>query len=123
MSARSLREHLFHPERLRHVVVRAFVDAVDRLVPAAASGQHQDGHGEPGAAPAAQHRQAVDARQSEIENDRVVAFGAREEVGPLAVGRAVDRIAGAGQRRGQLLRQRCLVFDDQNSHRLLRVLG
>lgn len=78
------REHLFHPEWLRHIVVRAFVDSVNRLVPASAGGEHEHGHGQPRTAPAAEHRQAVDARQSEVENHRVVPFRAREKIGALA---------------------------------------
>ena len=54
------RQHLLDPERLGHVVVGAAVDALDLLVPAAARGQDQHRHGEPGLAPAAQQRQAVD---------------------------------------------------------------
>jgi hypothetical protein len=41
--------------------------------------------------------------QPEVADDRVVAFGAREEVGPLAVGRAVNRVAGASQGACKLL--------------------
>ena len=99
------REHFLHPERLGDVVVRALVDAVHLLVPAAARGQDQHRDAETCGAPAAEHRQAVDAGEPQVEHDRVIAFGAREEVGPLAVGRAVDRVAGAGQRAGELLRQ------------------
>ena len=39
-----------------------------------------------------------------------------EEIGALAVGRAVDGIAGVGQRCRQLLRQQRFVFDDQHPH-------
>ena len=123
MSARSLASTSSILNGFDDVVVRTFVDSLDRLVPAAARRQHKDGDGKAGAAPAAQHRQAIDARESEIEQHRVVAFRSGKEIGTFAVGRAVDGIPGAGQRRRQLLRQRRFVFDDQNSHGLLRVLG
>ena len=41
----------------------------------------------PGLAPAAQQRQAVDLRQAEVEDDRVVPLGLREKVGAFAVAR------------------------------------
>ncbi len=52
------REHLLDPERLGDVVVRAAVDALDLLVPAAARGEDQHGHREPGLAPTPQHASA-----------------------------------------------------------------
>ena len=54
----------------------------------------------PGLAPAPQQRQAVDLRQAEIEDDRVVVLGAPQEVGPLAVAGRVHGIAGLAERRG-----------------------
>jgi hypothetical protein len=33
-----------------------------------------------------------------------------------AVGRAIDRVAGLAQRRGQLLGERRFVFDDEDPH-------
>ena len=70
--------------------------------------------------PASRHRrssgQAVDLREPEIQNDRVIGLGLREEVGPLAVGGAVHGIAGLAERFGELLRQNRFVLDDQDSH-------
>jgi hypothetical protein len=47
-----------------------------------------------------------------VEDDRVVLLGLAEKVGALAVGGAVDRIAGVAKRRFELPRQQRLVFDD-----------
>ena len=107
-------QHFLHPERLGHVVVGAAVDPLDLLVPAAARGQDQDRHRQAGVAPAAEQREAVDLRQAQIEHHGVVALGVAEEVGALAVGRVVHRVAGLAERRRQLLRQPRLVFDDEN---------
>ena len=81
----------------------AFIDAVNRFVPAPARRDDQDGNGQTSPAPAAEHRQAVHARQSQVENDRVILLGPCEKVGALAVGGAVDRIARSGQRVRKLL--------------------
>ena len=110
------REDLLHPKRLGHVVVGAAVDPLDLLVPAAARRQHQHRHGEPRVAPAPQDREAVDAGQAKVEHDRVVAFRLSEEIGALAVGRAIDRIPGVAERRRELTRQPRFVFDHQDPH-------
>ena len=52
--------------------------------------------------------------QPEVEHDGVVALGLPEEVGALAVGGAVDRVAGLAERRRELLREPRFVFDDQH---------
>ena len=116
ISAAQPGQHLLHLERLRHVVVRAVVDALDPLVPAAAGGQHQHRDGQRGVAPAAEERQAVDAGQPEVQDDGVVGFGADEEVGLLAVGGAVHGVSGLANGVCQLARQGRFVFDDQDPH-------
>jgi hypothetical protein len=77
---------------------------VDLLVPAAARGQDEDRHREPGVAPAAEHGQTVHARQAEVEDHRVVLFGLPQKIRALAVSGAVHGIARLAERRGQLLR-------------------
>ena len=71
--------------------------------------------------PASQHREPIDARQAEVENDSVVAFGLTEEVGALAVGGAVHGIACLRQRARQLIGQRRFILDYQNPHTMLPV--
>jgi hypothetical protein len=90
---------------------------VDLLVPAPARRQHEHRHRQPGVAPAPQDRQAVDFRQAQVEDDRVVALRLREEIPARAVAGAVHGIAGLAQRRRQLLRNPRFVFDDQDPHR------
>ena len=80
------REHFLDPKRLRDVVVRAAVDALHLLVPAAARREHEHRHRQARVAPAAKQRQAVDPREPEIEEHRVVGLGSHRKVRPLAVG-------------------------------------
>jgi hypothetical protein len=98
---------------LGDVVVGPAVDPLYLLVPAAARRQHQDGKTQPGVAPLPQQRQAVDFGEPEVEHRGVVALGMAQEVGALAVGRAVDGVSGLRQRARQLPGQPSLVFDDQ----------
>lgn len=92
------REQLFDAERLRHVIVGSAVDALYLLMPAAPCGEHQYRNGVTGLTPLPDERQAIDLRQPEVEHDGVIALGVGEEVGLLAVARAIDRIAGILQR-------------------------
>src|SRR5262249_54179239 len=98
------------------VVVGAAVDALDFLVPGAARGQHEHRHGEPGRAPAAQHGQAVDLGQTEVEHDGVVLLGLAEKISALAVRRAVDGVPRRAQGALEFLGQAHFVFDDENFH-------
>ena len=110
------RQHFFHPERLRDVIIRSAVDPLDLLVPAPSRGQDEDRHRDPGFAPSAQQRQAIDHREPEIQEDGVVSFGLHEEVGAIPLRGAIDRVAGAGQRRLYLARQSRLVFHHEDPH-------
>jgi hypothetical protein len=113
------REHFLHPERLCDVVVRSAVDAVDLFVPAAAGREHEHRHGQPRVAPAPEDREPVHLRQAEVEHDRVVALGLREEVPAGAVGRAVDGVPRLPEGHGQLRRNPRFVFDDEHPHSLV----
>ena len=110
------RDHFLHPERLRHVVVGAAVDSLNLLMPAATRGQDENRKPDARLAPAAQNGEAIHLRQTEIEDRGVVVLGLPQEFGALAVLRAVDDVAGVGQGRSQLPRQRGFVFSDQDFH-------
>jgi hypothetical protein len=89
-------------------------------VPAAASGQHEHWHGDSRIAPSPQHRQAVETRQPEVEDDGVVRLSLAEEVGAFSVHGAVNRVAGLAKRACQLMRQQRLVLHDQHTQQFLR---
>jgi hypothetical protein len=108
----------FDMKWFRDVIVRAGVDPLHLLVPAAARRQHEHRHRQTGASPAIEQTEAVDARQAEIEHDGVVALGLREKVAALAIRRDVHGVAGFAERRCHMLSQTRLVFDDQHSHTL-----
>ena len=59
---------------------------------------------------------AIDLREAEIEDHGVIIFGRAEIMAVLAIGREVDRIARALERRAQLATEIGFVFDDQNTH-------
>ena len=111
------RQQLLEVKGLGEVVVGAGVDAGDLLVPAVARGEDQHRHRAPAGAPAPEHAQAVEPRQSEIEHDRVEGFGLAQvlRVGPVAG--LVDRVAGVFEPGAQLCAQQRVVLDEQDPHR------
>ena len=109
-------EDFLDPERLGNVVVRAAIDPLYLLVPAAARREHQHRHGYSRVAPAAEQGEPIDLRQPEIEHDRVVLLRVAEEIGAFALGRAVDGIARVAKGGFELPRQQRFVFDDQYAH-------
>ena len=75
-------------------------------------------------APAAEQRESVRfSGRSEIEHDGVILLGARQEIGLLAVGGAVDRVSGFGQRFRQLPGQENFVLYDQNPQLIIYNAG
>ena len=96
-------QDLLDPERLRHVVVGAGVDALNLFVPGAARGKDQDRSGDAGLAPAAKQGQAVDLRQPEVEDGAVVIARVDQPVRLFAVEGAVGGIAGFGEGGGDPL--------------------
>jgi len=85
-------QQLFHAKRFGQIVVGAGVHAVDLLVPFAACGEHEHRRVHSGGAPTAQHAESVQARQSQVQHDRVIGF-ARPQMGSvLAVGRPIHGV-------------------------------
>ena len=107
------RDHLLHMERLGDVIIGPGIEAGDLLVPLVAGGENENGRIAPVIAPAAQHGDAVDLRQAEIEDDGIVRLGVAEMVRFLAVGGVIDGIAGIGQRLCQLPCQIGIVLGNQ----------
>jgi hypothetical protein len=100
-------------ERLRHVVVRARVEALDLVAPAVAGRQDDDRHLAALAPPGREHADPVDLRQAEIQDGGVVGFGVAEELALLAVERAVDGVAGMLQGGDDLLVEDPVILDDE----------
>ena len=89
-------EQLVHPERLGHVVVGAGVERRDLVGLAVAHRQHDDRHRAPAPQPA-DHVDAVDAREPEVEDHDVGVVARRELERLLAVGGEVDLVAAGAQ--------------------------
>jgi hypothetical protein len=92
------------------------VDALHFFGPAAARGEHEHGHVQRRFAPTAQQGEPVDFRQAEVEHDRVVGLGRRQEVGALAVACAIDGVAGVAEGQRELLGQHRFVFHHEHAH-------
>src|SRR3954470_5743675 len=83
------RQEFLDGEGFGQIVVGAGVDAFHLLALAAARGQHQDRDAPPGLAPGAQHGEAVEARQTEIEDHGIVGLGLAEELALLTLVRVI----------------------------------
>ena len=108
---------LSHLERFGEVVVGPSVDALDLVGPGAPRRQDDDRHAEPLAAPALEHREAVDPRQAQVQNDAIVVLSLALEQRILAVAPDIHDESGSTQRLAELLREGWLVFDHQQAHR------
>jgi hypothetical protein len=113
------RQKFLDPKWFSHIVVCAAVDTLNFFMPAFAGGQHEYRTEHARFAPSPQKRQTIDFGKSEIEHDRIVLFGLRQEVGSLAVRCAVYRVAGGIESGQELLPQIRLIFDYQYSQAIL----
>ncbi len=103
-------------KRLGQIVVRPGVDPLDPFRPGAARRQHQNRHLPAFRPPAFQHRQAVEARQAEIEDHEVVVLGVALEPGVLAVGSRFHHVTGHVQGGDDIVPDPRFVLDHQNAH-------
>jgi len=113
-------EDFLEMEGLGDIIVGAGVEPLDLVAPAIARRQDQDGHGAAGAPPRLQHGDAVQFRQADVEDDRVVGLVLAEIMAFLAVKGAVDDVAGIGESRRQLTIKIRIVLDNEQPHPSLR---
>ncbi len=106
---------------LSHIVVGAGIETLHLVAPAIARGQDQHRHRASVAPPGFQHRNTVHFRQTDVEHDRVIRFAVAEKMPFLAVERAIDDVAGVGQRRGELTIEIGIIFNDEQAQDGLRV--
>jgi hypothetical protein len=107
------RKYFLDAKRLCYIVVRAAVDPLHLLVPAAARREHEDRCGNACVTPLPQQREAVNLRQAQIEDNRVVLFCVRQEIRTLAIDGMIHGIAGLRDGEYELLRERRLVLNDK----------
>ena len=107
------REQLLGVERLRDVVVGAGVEGPDLLRLLMVRGEDDDRHrGE--RADAAQHLEAVDIGESEVEDDEVGRAARSDDDRFLAGGDVEHLEVAAAHHRAQRAPQRGIVFDEQD---------
>ena len=102
------------------IIVGAGVESLNLVAPAVARGENQDGHGAAIAPPGLQHGNAVHLRQADVQHDRVIRLAVAKEMSLLAVKRAIDHVAGVGQRGRKLAIEIGIVFDDEKAQSGLR---
>jgi hypothetical protein len=110
------RHQLGHGEGLHHVVVGAEVEAVHAVVHLVARREQQHRHPLRAAAQPAQHLEAVDIGQPDVEDHEIEALARRRLDRQLAARHHVDRIALGTQDAGKALVQGSVVLDDQDAH-------
>src|SRR5579863_6296208 len=101
---------------LGDVVVGPGLQALDLVLPVVMRGEDQDGESLAGGAQAADHLQARQFRQAEIDDRDVEGILPPREEPLFAVLRHIDREPGLREARFQRLAQRNLVFDHQYPH-------
>src|SRR5665213_563772 len=101
-------------ERLGHVVVGAQVEPLDALVERVARGEDQYRDVRAPVAQPAQHAQAVDLGQRDVEHDDIVTVDGQRLVRGVAVGGVVDGVAALVERAHERRRQHAVVLDHQH---------
>jgi len=113
-------------EGFRQIIVGAEVETLHALLGAAARGQHQHRGGRAAVraalavAQAAQHLEAIEAGQRQVEDRQVVALGAQGLVGVVAAAEHVQHEAGLTQRARDPFGEFGVVLDQQQAHRRFR---
>jgi hypothetical protein len=112
-------EQLGEGERLRQVVVGAAVEPGDPVADRVARGQHHDRRPDSLAPQHAADLEAVDPRQHDVEDDRVVLGRRRHPQSVLTPDRDVGGDALGDEAPPQQGGHLDLVLDDQDSHELI----
>ena len=103
-------------ERLGQVIVRPQVEAAHPVGQRIERSEHQHRHTGPAGPQAAQHIQAAEAGQADVEDRQVVALDRQCVVRLLAVSDHVDRIGALDQGPAERIREDRVVLDEEYSH-------
>ena len=109
-------QHFFHLERFDHIIIGTGVKARHLVAPAVTRRENQHRHLLAGAAPFFQDADAVQNRQAEVQDHRIIGFGFAEEVPLLAIHGLVDHIACIAEGGHNLPVQVGIVFNDKYAH-------
>jgi len=112
-------QQFLETDRLDYEIVGPGIQAFDLFLPAAAGGQDQDRGGQPGRPPTAQQVKAIAIGQAEIEQDHVDPVQFRPCLSLFGAARQIDGKADRAQPLGQAWTQFGIIFDHQQSHRVL----
>ena len=86
-------QYLFRPERFRHVVISAAIDALNLFVPAPSCRDNQYWNQDAGLPPPLKNAESIHPGKTEIEDDCVVRFCLSEELSPFTIAGAINGIA------------------------------
>ena len=103
-------------EGLGEVVVGAEVEALDALVEGVVGGEHQHRHARAAVAQPAQHFEAAELGQPQVEDHHVVGLGRQHVVGFAPVVHAIHGVIGLAQGPGEAVGQHRVVFNDEDAH-------
>ena len=115
---RDARDQLLGREGLHEIVVGAEREAVHAIAHGVARGEHEHGLLAAVRAVALQPREAVDARQADVEDHEVDVGDLERGIGGLRARDRVGHEALAPQRFGEAVGQDRIVFNDEHSHGL-----
>ena len=110
-------------KRLDQVVVRARLQALHLVLPAAAGGQDQDRQGTALGTQRLHHRQAVHFGQTQVHNGQVDRIFAGLKQAILAVARLIDAVAVGFELALQAPAQHRVILDQQQAHGVPRLKG
>jgi hypothetical protein len=111
-------QYLFSPERFRHVVIGAAINALNFFVPAPPCCEDQHWNQNAGLPPPLQNAESIHSGKPEIENDCIIRFCLTEELRSFTIGGAIDGIARILEGGCELAAQRPFIFYDQYSQAL-----
>ena len=103
-------------ERLDQVIVGAGIQRLDAVADPVARGQHQHPRTRAARRQRAQHAEAVQPRQAEIEHHEIVAVPGQEPVGLHPVAGDVHREAGRAQAARERAAQAFRILDQEQLH-------
>jgi hypothetical protein len=109
-------DELFDPDGFRQIIVCPGLEAIDLVGPAIARGQNQHRQMAAFLSPLAQNGSAGDFREAKIENGRIVGFGLAKMQPIFAIDGNVDGEILLTQGASDLLREKAIIFDQQNFH-------
>jgi hypothetical protein len=112
------RDELLEREGLGEIIVRAFAQALDAILDAAARGQYQNRRGILPRAQRAQHGKPVAVRQPQIEHGERIAVGRKHMLGIAGARDGIHGEAGALEPLREQFREIPVILDDKQPRQI-----